>query len=410
MHYEAFSRYASRSFATLAVLLSLGCGSESTDVAVDGGSGADAGAAVDGGSGCVREAGPANASRFVVVSRPYGDAGVSASTWQVLELSVEGELTATDTSFTMGRATGGVVAFTPDGEIGIVPQEDGSLGIFRIDQSGAVSVLHEHFTGDFYAGSVVMGQQGDVAYVLSTNWRENGGGVFQLSIGCDGSVKDEGLLVAAKLPLGMLLLEAGGAVIAAQDLGNSALEQDVHLVASDMLAMPTASTTIFPDRDAIVGSIAITADEQYVLVGDNSGFSGVPNRVGVARVGANSLESVQLLTPLEDPYAMATSPFDDAAIVVSGFGNAIYQVSYNPESGDAPFVIAGELAYSGAPPQLPADVVQIQRGELLGLVLIAENQGIRRIRFEGGGVILDLGLSAFGESFAAIVGAVGVQP
>ncbi len=103
MHFETFSRYARRSFATFAVLLFLGCGSEATDVAVDGGASADAGASTDGGSGCIREAGPANAARFVVVSRPYGDAGASASTWQVLELSAEGELSATETSFALPR-------------------------------------------------------------------------------------------------------------------------------------------------------------------------------------------------------------------------------------------------------------------------------------------------------------------
>jgi hypothetical protein len=35
---------------------------------------------------------------------------------------------------------------------------------------------------------------------------------------------------------------------------------------------------------------------------------------------------------------------------------------------------------------------------------------LRRVQFAGGGVVTDLGLTTFGESFSAIVGALGVQP
>ncbi|MCP4447296.1 MAG: hypothetical protein GY811_18405 [Myxococcales bacterium] len=358
---------------------------------------------------CVRESRPENGTRYVVVSRPYGEDGMPATTWEVLELAPDGSLAVTGKLFEMGRATGGMVAFTPDGEIGLVAQEDGSLGVFRIGPSGDVTVLHEALTGDFYAGEVVIGEAGTDAFVLSENWRNNGGGVFRVSIGCDGSIEDEGLLAAAKLPRG-LLWTAGGAVVAAHDLGDSELALDIHLVADGNFASPVSSTTLFPDRDAIVASMATTADERFVLLGDNSDFSGVENRVGVARITSGAVEAVQVLTPLLDPYAIATSPFDDAAIVVSGFGDAIFKLTYDPASTTTPFVVDGELEYLGADPQLPADLVQITRGDLLGLVLIGENQGVRRVRFDGEGGVTDLGVTATGDSFKAIPGAIGVQP
>ena len=395
---------------TLALPTLWACGAEESQGADAGASAADASVLPDGGIDCGREAGPPNAERFVVVARPYTDEGQQSGAWEVLTLATDGTLSATGSRFDMGRASGGVVEFTPDGKLGFVALDDGSLGVFRIDDDGNVTVLQNSLNEEFYASGVSVGADGNYAYVLSANWRENGGGIARLAIGCDDSIVDEGLVAAGKLPWAMRWTSTGDALVAADDLGDSPLEQDLHLVATNSFASPLASTTVFPDRDAIVGSMAITADDRFVLLGDNSGFSGLPNRVGVARLDSSGIEEVQVLTPIDDPFAIATSPFDDAAIVVSGFGNAIFKLSYDPANATAPFENSGELAYQGARPQLPADLVQITRGDLLGLVLIAENQGLRRVRFEGGGAVTDLGLSAFGESFAAIVGAVGVQP
>src|SRR6185295_3490683 len=115
------------------------------------------------------------------------------------------------------------------------------------------------------------------------------------------------------------------------------------------------------------------------------------------------------LMPIDDPIAIVASPFDDAALVASGFGNAFFALDYDPDAAE-PFAVRGELAYQGAPPQLPGGAVRVDRGALAGRVLVAENLGVRQVSFEGGGVITDLGLTSLGSGSESIVGAIGVQP
>jgi hypothetical protein len=106
--------------------------------------------------------------------------------------------------------------------------------------------------------------------------------------------------------------------------------------------------------------------------------------------------------------AIVTSPYDDAVLVVSGFGDAVHVLSYHPD-GEPPFVDDGEPIYVASRPALPGDAVLVG-GAFPDLVLVAENQAIRRFRFAGGGAVTDLGRTAVGDSFEAIPGALGVQP
>ena len=93
--------------------------------------------------------------------------------------------------------------------------------------------------------------------------------------------------------------------------------------------------------------------------------------------------------------------------MVSGFGDAVFVVDRG--TGAQPFSVRGEPTYVGASPQLPSAAVMIERGTLDGLVLIAENQGVRRMQLATGGVT-DLGLTTLGSGTDAITGALGVQP
>ena len=167
---------------------------------------------------------------------------------------------------------------------------------------------------------------------------------------------------------------------------------------------------VFPDEDAIVASAAVTADGRYVLIGDNTMLLGANTRVGVVEVTGGTIVAKQVLAPLEDPFSIVTSPYNDRAIVVSGFGNAIFELSYDAANSTTPFTIVGELNYSGSNPSLPNKAVMVDRGDLTGLVLVAENQGVRRVEFKGGGQIQDHGLTSFGQGTEYIVGAIGVQP
>ncbi len=361
---------------------------------------------------CPRTPGPANKDRKVVISHPYDSGGNQASDWEVFDLSTSGALSATGTTFQMGRAFMGQVRFTPDGEVGLVAQDDGTLGVFTFGGTGGVTVVHAGFSGSFYAADVVMDPAGDGAWVLDAQWRENGGGIYRVSIGCDGTLTDEGLVAASKLPNAFALLPdgSGRAVLAAHDVLDSAAEKDVHLLDWGTSPAVLASIEAFPDDDYIVGSLGVTPDAKYALIGDNQGVFSVDNRVAVVEIGASALTSVQVLTPLDDPIAILTSPFGDTALVVSGMGDALYVLDYTPSSSTAPFAIRGELTYTGTGPQLPGGAVMILRGNLQGRVVISENTGIRMVDFEGGGTVTDLGVLDLGSGLEHITGAVGVQP
>ena len=49
-------------------------------------------------------------------------------------------------------------------------------------------------------------------------------------------------------------------------------------------------------------------------------------------------------------------------------------------------------------------------GAFPDLVFVAEVEGIRRFRFEGGGVVTDLGRTAAGTTDEDMAGAIGMQP
>jgi hypothetical protein len=365
-----------------------------------------------GGGGCGRVPGPVDAPRKVVISHPYDSNGGKANTWEVLDLDPSGTLTKTGTTFDMGRAFWGEVAFTPDGKVGIVAQEDGALGVMRFDDAGAVTVVHASFQGSFYAELVVMDPSGDGAFILDPNFRNNGGGLYRVAIGCDGTLTDLGMVAPSKLARGMVRLGATPslAVLASADVLASAAGDNAHLLdLSGAAPALVAGAPAFPDNNAIVSSVARTHDDRYALIGDNSEFD-PPNRVSVVRVTGNALVPTQLFTSIEDPYSIVTSPFDNAALVVSGYGNAIFGLGYDPNNATSPFVVDGEIAYVGKAPALPATAVMIDRGALRGRVLVSELSGVRQVRFEQDGNITDLGPLAFGSGLQNIVGAIGVMP
>ncbi len=361
-------------------------------------------------TGCDRTPAAADRPRNVVVSLPYTDAGAQASRYRVATLDASGALAFTSTTFDLGRSLIGTITFTPDGEVGIVAQDDGSLGVFRFEADGAtVAVVHARFDGSFYADRVFMDPAGQVAYVIDPNTRNNGGGIYRVDIGCDGTLTDRGLWIAARSP-GGLVLRGNRALLAAKDVGaSSPAGHDVHWL--DLSVDPPVrlgSADIFGD-DAIFGGAAVTDDGQFGLIGDVSGFSSEANSVAVVRIVGDVLTSAQRLTPVEDPLSIVASPSNDAAMVASGFGDALIALDYAPPAA-TPFSVRGPLTYAGARPELPGDAVMIDRGGLRGLVLVAENLGVRRVGFAGSGAVTDLGKTPTGTGTGNIVGTIGVQP
>ncbi|MBX3157079.1 MAG: hypothetical protein KF773_13975 [Deltaproteobacteria bacterium] len=364
--------------------------------------GATADAPEEGPAGCARTEAPADRDRFVVVSHPYDAAGGQAGGYEVLGLTPAGELSRPDRRFTMGRAVDGSIAFTPDGEIGLVALENGKVGVFRLDAGGVPTVVHAGFAGSFYASRVIVEPRGDRALVLDGNTRENGGGIYLVTIGCDGTLTDHGLVAAAKNP-GGAVISGARALVASNDPGAS-----VQMLDWSAAPRPVASVDAFGDDLAIIGGAALNYDGTAFLVGDVSQFSGLPTRIAVVGVdgGLHASLASHGTFPIEDPAAIATSPFGNVAVVASAFGNALFILD---DDGPTGWRVRGEVAYAGGRPRLPSDLAPISRGGLRGHVLVSENVSVRHLAF-GPDVVRDLGSLAFGSGLDNISGAIGVTP
>jgi hypothetical protein len=393
------------------VLAIAGCGGggETADdmPTVDAPTGADA--AVDAAAGCPRDPGPDDRARHVVVARPYDVDGNQANTWEVLDLSISGDLTRPTPRrfFTMGRASFGTIAFTPDGEIGLVAQDDGTVGVFALDAAGVPSVVHAGFDGGFYASGIAIDPSGDRAWVIDGNWRKNGGGIYGVTIGCDGTLTSTGLAVAAKLPAA-IAFAGGHAIIAATDVADSAAGDDVHAVTWGGTPEAVSGADAFGAEDPIVGGAALTADGATFLVGDVSQFSGVANRVAVVRVDGATVTPVSVISPVDDPQSIVASPFGDVAVVASAFGDALVVLDTGGPAGA--WRVRGEVPYTSGNPLLPGDLAMIERGTLRGHVLVSENVSIRHLAFRANGDVDDLDALAFGSGLDQIPGAIGVTP
>lgn len=359
---------------------------------------------------CPRLAGPADKPRFVVVSHPFAGAGQKATDFEVLALSAEGVLSSTGTHFSLGVAVDGRIVFTPDGEIGVVAQDDGTLGVFRLTAEGTVDVIHAAFAGSFYAARVVASERGDTMYVLDSQWRNNGGGIYRIRLGCDGKLTDEGLIAASKLPYAMALLGSGRALVAAQDLLSSQAGDDAHVLDLDK-AQVLAGADAFGDDEAIVSDLVVTHDGRHALLADNSAYStNGGNRVAVVAVDATggSVAPVQILENLKDPVGFAVSPYDNAALVLGAQADSIWVLDYAPQ-GNPPFALRGKLTATTST-LLPSVAVMLERGKLTGRVLIAENVSLRQVQFKPDGSVEEIAIYDFGSGIKAIPGVLGVQP
>jgi hypothetical protein len=359
---------------------------------------------------CPRDPAPADRDRSVVVSKPYDQDSNQAPTYQVLGLSTGGVLSVTDEVFEMRRTTYGTIEFLADGEIGVVAQADGSVGMFRVDDAGSVTVLDPGFGGDFYASSIVMDTDRQRIFVLDTQTADNGGGIYEIAVDCDDTIREAGLVLGGDLVYDVAWRSDGSAFVGARGLaGASSPGHNAFLIDGPDAPSILSGVDAFGDDQSILAAVALVAGGQIGLLADNSAFSGIPNRIAVVTVAGDELAAVQVVPDLDDPYDLVGSPLDDTAIMVSGFGDAVFVLDIDPTLAN-PVTVRGELAYTGAPPQLPGHAVMLDRGSLTGLVLLAENTGVRRIQFEGEGVVTDLGVFDLGDGVENIVGAIGVQP
>jgi hypothetical protein len=398
----------------LFILAACGGGSHDTPM-MDAPSGDGSGSG-SGSAGCPRVPGADDKPRHVVVSHPYDDNGNGAPVFEVLDLSSTGELTRAQpprTFMLAKRASFGTVEFTPDGQIGVVALEDGSVGAFALADDGTVTVTEPGLHGAGYIEKLVMSPDGDRVWGLDPDTVANHGGVYELGIRCDGTLEDHGAIVTGDVPRA-LVLDGAQAVLAARSVFDQTPgTNDVHLL--DWSATPAlvASADAFPGTGtdgldaAIVGGAAATSDGAFVLIGDTAAvdLSNTPNRVAVVSTSAGALTPVTVLSPLEDPEAIVTSPFGHVAIASSAFGDALFVI--DDQGG---WRIRGQVTYTGGRPQLPGDMVELRRGAVRGHVFVSENVAIRHLVFHEDGSVEDLGTLAFGDGLSAINGVIGATP
>jgi hypothetical protein len=382
------------------------CGDDGS-LSVDGGA-ADGAISDAPPSMCNRVPAAADRTRYIVVSRPYDSGGAAASMYEVLSLTAEGTLAQMSPPklFSLGGcASYGTIPFTPDGKVGFVAfNEGGKIGVFSIADDGTPTVIHDGFDGAAFPAAVTVGPGGDTLYIIDRNTRNNGGGIYAATINCDGTLVDRGLLAAARSPVG-IAFRGTTAVIGARDLlDHEVLGDEVHL--ANLATTPAtriAGGDAFGDNDQVMGQLALSADGNTVFIGDGN-FSGV-NRVGIATITDSSVTFAATLTDISDPGGLAVSPFGDVAIVSAAQGNAIFKLDKGPNS-------AWRKTQLTLPsnPQLPADMVSLDRGMLRGHVWISENTSVRHVRFTEAGDVENVSSLSFGSGLQNIPGAIGITP
>jgi len=354
---------------------------------------------------CPRPLPAADRKRKVVVSHPFGD---NPNRYEVLDLDRRGRLTPSGATFEMDRASSSKpIAFTPDGKIGVVVQERGTLGVFRFDEQGRVTVVERGFQGDFFARSVAMDPTGARVYVADGNTEANGGGVYEVAIGCDGHLTSRGRIVPGGTAHALTFLPRDNrrAFLAAGKAFDSGDNSDTFVVDLRRPAL-IAQADGFGDHSAIVSSVAVTNDGKHALVADDG--LAVGNRIAV--VALPSMQPKQMLKT-KAPFALATSPWDNAALVVNGDScDEITTLRYDAGNTAEPFTDTGPLAYTAPRPQLPGAAVMIARGALKGRVLVAELMAVRQVQFTREGAVTDVEQTRWESSIENIVGTVGVQP
>lgn len=340
------------------------------------------------------------ADRLVVVSHPFDGAGREGHDFEVLRLTPVGELHPTNRHFTMGRAYEGAIRFTPDGSLGLVVQDDGTLGLFRLDERGVPTVIDPAFgAGAFYAKDAHFDVAHRRVWIVDGNWPENGGGVYTSEIDCrTGQLGPPVLITPSKLADTLIQRGRDRALLVATQASDGLGLGDAHFF--DMVDGDITSTAPLLDELAIRSSAALV-DDRWLLVADNSAFSGKPNRVAVGRVGQLGVQRVATFE-IEDPFAIAASPFGNAAVVSSGIRDRIVHLRLR----DGVWEDAGTAAHA----RLPGNMATIRTGPLRGTVLAAENLGVHLLRFTPEGEVLDLGTFDIGDDENAVIGTIGVQP
>ncbi len=279
---------------------------------------------------CPRALRDDSATRHVVIGHPFAAAGVDGTEYEVFGVdAATGNLVVLGIRFDMGTGSDGVIAFTPDGALGFVAQKDGTVGVFTLDDLGDPVVIEAAFSDGFYASGVVFDPAGYL-YVLDAQFRESGGGVHRVPIGCDGELGASENLGPARLAYGLQLDGSQQGWLVSKDALDEPLGDDVREV--DLTTPEVRSgQDAFVDDDWIGAGFAVNPSGSHAFLGDNAAFGEGGDRVAVVNLAGGGVQGLTI----EDPVSIAVSPFEDRVIFVSGFGNAIFEAAFDSAGNGA---------------------------------------------------------------------------
>ena len=147
---------------------------------------------------------------------------------------------------------------------------------------------------DLDTRQVIPAGDGSRFYVINSQWRNHGGGIYLISLNCDGSVVDEGLVAPGKIVSNLLFSPQfpGKAFVSAMDLLDSTEGDDAFVLSWGDEPKLLAGTNAFGDDVAQIASGALTMDGRFMLLGDNQVYNdeNVPNRVAIVEIEQNSIE------------------------------------------------------------------------------------------------------------------------
>jgi hypothetical protein len=287
----------------------------------------------------------------VVVSQP------ESNNWR--SYALEGETLTETGSFLLGASTFGRVAWTRDGRVGAVVQDDGTLGLISA-QDGVVGVF-----GGFYqvfdTKSLTMDPNGQTLWILLADSAERGGGVAWLSLDCESGWPDYPHRWRDSTRSSALLIGERTVLVADEvdgEAGFSAYE----------LASPRGDVLqglpLFEHEDHLI-SDAVMAPDGRIWAAEVSASSRVPHSVSVL----NADLSLAGRVPVADPVALVAHPSDGRMLVLSADQGELLQIS--------PDLEVDHIQSSS----LPLAAAGLHTGPDAGLVLVAETEAIVLLRW-----------------------------
>lgn len=331
--------------------------------------------------GCRSGERAASQPETLLFSTPYDINADQSPMWRTA--LIDNELELQDEILNLGRANQGSPRFTPDASWGIAVLDNGNVSSVTVDTDGRITPLDIDLDLGIFVTAIEISSNGEELWLLDSNWPENGGGLYKSQIDCEtGSVSPPEKVLTTKNGAA-LMNSANGMWIAAREANGETGQ--AHVFQDN--AVRTYS--IFQDDEAILSDIAQTTDGR-IVIGDINEFSGIPTRIGwLTESGETGTLNI------EDPVRLLASPINDQLFILSGYQNATYLL----HDGSVQ-----EPDYMGSSPQLPTAAVQTGDGR----IYIAENQGIRGMRFTANGLDDD-GILLELNGLEGITGALGIS-